>query len=161
MKMSLTFNQFSNLEIGRLEPASTEEQEPSLDVTVVFTSRDATVAALKRAAALAESLGARISLVVPQIVPYPLPLTNPPVSLEFQERRFREMAAASPVEIHVQLFLCRDELDTLKRVLKPHSLIVIGGRNRLWPSREKRLARKLRGEGHEVLFTESANSLEN
>jgi len=161
MKMSITFNEFLNPQTGRLETASPEGQERSLDVTVVFTSGHETVAALKRAAALAESLGARITLIVPQIVPYPLPLTSPPVSVEFQERRFREIAAASPVEIHVQLFLCRDELDTLKRVLKPHSLIVIGGRNRLWPTREKSLARKLRREGHEVIFTESANSLEN
>jgi hypothetical protein len=109
--------------------------------------------ALKRTGTLAESLGARITLVVAQVVPYPLALTSPPVLLDFQERRFREIAAESPVDIRVQLYLCRDELETLKRVLKPHSLIVIGGRRRWWPTSEQKLARKLQ-TGHEVIFTE-------
>jgi hypothetical protein len=126
---------------------------PRLDIVVIFTSVNATTMALKRTGALAESLGARITLVVAQVVPYPLPLTSPPVLLDFQERRFREIAAESPVDIRVQLYLCRDELETLKRVLKPHSLIVIGGRRRWWPTSEQKLARKLQ-TGHEVIFTE-------
>jgi hypothetical protein len=104
---------------------------------------------------LAESLGARITLVVPQVVPYPLPLTSPPVLLEFQENRFREIASESPVDIRVHLYLCRDGLETLKKVLKPRSLVVIGVRKRLWPTREKSLVRKLRRAGHEVIFTET------
>ena len=75
--------------------------------------------------------------------------------LEFQEKRFREIASESPVEIRVQLYLCRDGLETLKKVLKPHSLVVVGGRRRFWPTREKSLARKLRKAGHEVIFTET------
>ena len=125
-----------------------------LDVVVIPTSVDATVMALKRAGALAESLGARITLVVPQVVPYPLPLTSPPVLLDFQERRFAEIAKESPVEIRVQLYLCRDQLETLGKVLRPHSLVVIGGRRRWWRTREEKLARKLQA-GHEVIFTET------
>ena len=82
--------------------------------------------------------------MVPQVVPYPLPLTRPPVPLDFQEKRFREIASECPAEIHVQLYMCRDPLQTLKTVLNPHSLIVVGGSKRLWPTREKNLARKLR-----------------
>jgi hypothetical protein len=154
-EMSLAFNRFLNTTIGDSKAPSVDEQETSLSVTVVFTSLGATLAALNRAGGLAKSLGARITLIVPQVVPYPLPLANPPVPLEFQERRFREIAAASAVAIQVQLFLCRDGLETLKKVLRPHSLIVIGGRNRPWPTREKGLARKLRHAGHDVIFTES------
>jgi hypothetical protein len=46
---------------------------------------------------LANSLGASITLVVPQIVPYPLPLESPPVRVEFNENHFRVMASKSPV----------------------------------------------------------------
>jgi hypothetical protein len=77
------------------------------------------------------------------------------VLLEFQEKRFREIASNSPVDIRVQLYLCRDALETLRRALKPHSLVLLGGRKRFWPTRERSLVRKLRQAGHEVIFDET------
>jgi hypothetical protein len=132
-----------------------DQQDSRLSVIVISTSVDATIVALKRAGRLAESLGAQITLLVPQVVPYPLPLTSPPVLLDFQERHFREIASESPVEIQMRLYLCRDALQTLKAVLDAHSLIVVGGQRRWWPTREESLARKLRRMGHEVIFTET------
>lgn len=151
--MSLAFDRSLNPEFARPEPAI-GELESTLNITVVFTTVEATIAALKKAGNLAESLGAQITLVVPQIVPFPLPLTSPPVLLEFQENRFREIAAQSPVDITVQLYLCRDGMDTLNKVLKTHSLVVVGGRKRFWPTLAQRLARRLRKSGHEVILTE-------
>jgi hypothetical protein len=113
--MSLVFDRSLKQQIGRPEAPFTEEQKSRLNIAVVFTSVDTTMAALKRAGSLAESLGADIRLLIPQIVPFPLPLTSPPVLLEFQERRFRQIAAESPTEIRVQLYLCRDGLETLKK----------------------------------------------
>ena len=84
---------------------------------MVFTSVEATLAALKEAGNLANSLGARITLVVPQVVPYPLPLETPPVLVEFNENRFRVIASESPVETSVQIYLCRDPFETLTLVL--------------------------------------------
>jgi hypothetical protein len=130
-------------------------EEPRLDIVVMFTSIDATTAALKTAGNLAQDLNAQITLLVPLVVPYPLPLTRPPVRMDFQEKRFREIAKESPIEIRVQLYLCRDPLQTLKTALRPHSLIVVGGRKHWWPVRERALARKLRNSGHEVIFTEA------
>jgi hypothetical protein len=124
-------------------------------VEVIFTSIRATVAALKHAGALAARLGARIRLVVPQIVPYPLPLNKPPVARDFNERRFRALANESAVETTVHVYLCRDQKAMLSSLLKPHSLIVIGGYKRMWPGVEKRLARKLRRSGHEVVLIEA------
>jgi len=133
-----------------------EPQESRLNIVVIFTSSSATIAALMRAGSLAKSLNADIKLVVPQVVPFPLPLTSPPVLLDFQESRFREIAEGIPVEIRVHLYLCRDKLETLKEVLQPRSLVVVGGRKRVWPTREERLARRLRRAGHDVIFTESS-----
>jgi len=76
------------------------------------------------------------------------------VLLDFSERRFRVIAAESPVETTVRLYLCRDRMETLAAVLEPHSLIVLGGRRRWWPTQEKRLVRKLRRAGHEVILEE-------
>jgi hypothetical protein len=154
--MALALNRSWNAEVARPDTTAPEGQEPSLNISVVFTSVSGTISALKRAGTLAESLGARITLVVLQVVPYPLPLTSPPVLLEFQENRFREIASKSPVDIQVQLYLCRDGLETLKKVLKPRSLVVIGARKRLWPTRETSLVRKLRRTGHEVVLTGTA-----
>jgi hypothetical protein len=50
-----------------------EEADQKLNIAVVFTSVESTLAALKEAGNLANSLGAKITLVVPQVVPYPLP----------------------------------------------------------------------------------------
>jgi hypothetical protein len=85
-------------------------------------------------------------------VPYPAPLERPPVLLEFSERRFRDLAGHSPVETTVRIYLCRDRWEALNRILKPGSLVIIGGRRRWWPTAESRLARRLHRNGQEVVF---------
>jgi len=130
------------------------EADRKLNISVVFTSVAATLAALKEAGTLANSLGAHITLLVPQVVPYPLPLESPPVLVEFNEKRFRVIASQSPVETKVHIYLCRDKLETLTSVLGPRSIVVLAGRRRWWLSRDERLARQLRRAGYEVIFKE-------
>ncbi len=139
---------------GYLSQPNADRPE-QLNISVVFTSPQATLEALKEAGSLASCLGARITLVVPQVVPYPLPLESPPTLLEFSERRFRLIAGASRVETVVQLYLCRDRTEMLTSILKPGSIIVIGGRKRWWISKEQRMARQLRRAGFEVVFKET------
>jgi hypothetical protein len=131
------------------------ETNHRLEVAVVFTSVGPTLRALREASALAERLNSRINLVVPQMVPYPLPLTSPPVLLDFNERRFSVLATQSPVETTVSIYLCRDRWDALQVALKPRSLVVIGGRKGWWLRPEKRLAKQLRRAGHEVVLVET------
>ena len=145
-----------------LKPAPGEPTRPALveadqhlNIAVVFTSVESTLAALREAGKLANSLGARITLVVPQVVPLPLPLETPPVLVEFNENRFRVLASESPVETSVQIFLCRDRFETLATALKPSSIVVVGGRKRWWPTKGEILARQLRDAGYEVLFKET------
>jgi hypothetical protein len=152
--MSLALQRILNPAAAEPQRPAIEESEPRLNVAVVFTSIDGTLAALRTAAELASRLGARITLLVPQVVPHPLPLESPPVLLDWNERRFRVIAEGSPVETTVQIYLCRDRLETLKSVLKRRSLVVIGGRRRWWPTADSRLARQLRRAGHEVIFAE-------
>ena len=140
---------------GRPEQPSATEADPKLDIAVIFTSVEATLAALKEAGALARSLDARITLLVPRVVPYPLALETPPVSIEFNERRFRLIASQSRVETRVRIYLCRDGFEALANVLDPRSIVVIGGRKRWWPTRERKLARQLRRAGHEAVLKET------
>ncbi len=138
---------------GQPERPELDESDSRLNISVVFTSTDGTMAALRSAGSLAGRLGARITLVVPQTVPYPAPLESPPVLLDFSERRIRQIAEESPVDVAVHFYLCRQREDALKLALKPRSLVVIGGRKRWWPTAEERLARELGRAGHEVVFT--------
>jgi hypothetical protein len=136
------------------QPPAGREAESGLNISVVFTSVEATLAALKQAGSLASRLGAHITLVVAQVVPRPLPLDSPPVLIDWNESRFRVLAKETRVDTSVRIYLCRDRAETLLSALKPHSLVVIGGRKGWWPTRESRLARQLRQAGHEVIFTE-------
>ena len=152
--MALAFEKVVTPAAGQPIPPETCKL-PGLNIDVVFTSIETTLAALRKAGILAHKLGARITLVMPQVVSYPLPLTSLPVLLDWNERRFRTIAEGNPVETSVRLYLCRDRLATLKSVLRPHSLVVLSGWKRYWPTSEKILAKKLRRAGHEVIFVEA------
>jgi hypothetical protein len=137
-------------------PSGTNESDRELEITVIFTSAEATVAAIDRTAALLNGLKGRISLVAAQSVPYPLPLESPSVLLDFIQRQLIEVASESPVETTVHLYLCRRRLETLASVLKPGSVAVLGGRGRWWPTREKRLARGLKQYGIQAILLDTA-----
>ena len=112
-------------------PRRASSVEPHLDVTVIYTDRQATLDALREAARLASSLRAHIRIVMPTVVPYPLPLQEPPVAEEHQRRRLRAMAGVTPVETTAEIFYCRDVAD-VARALAPESLVVIGGEAKWW-----------------------------
>ena len=136
-------------------PDTCREQSRA-EIAVLFTSDESTRAALLHAGALAHGMAARITLLVLQIVPYPLPLTSPPVLIDWNQRRFRVIAATSRVETTVRLYLCRDRDDGLRIVLSKPSFIVLGGPKKWWRfTAERRLAGKLRRAGHRVVFIET------
>lgn len=153
--MSLAIEKVLIPATGYPERLTAQKTDKRLNIAVVFTSGESTLAALKEAGNLANSLSARITLVVPQVVPYPQPLETPPVLVEFNKNRFRVMASESPVETSVQIYLCRDRSETLTSVLNPGSIVVVGGRKRWWPTKDEVLARQLRRAGYEVLFKET------
>ncbi len=132
-----------------------DETNRRLEIVVVHSSVQATLTALTRAADLAKGLNARLRLVMMNVIPYPLPLDRPPVRRDFNERRLVEIASASPIETTVHLCMCRQRLETLIALLRPHSLVVIGGRKTWWPTKEEKLARELRRAGYEVILAES------
>jgi hypothetical protein len=111
-----------------------------------------TRATLAAATRHARGLGAQITILAAQVVPYPLPLDRPPVPVEFTERALSSLASEQTVATDVELYLCRDKNETIRKVLKPESLVVIGGRKRWWRTAENRLTRLLRRDGHRVVF---------
>jgi hypothetical protein len=129
----------------------------SLEVNVIFTDPEATATALKFAESFARDLGACIRLRAAIIVPMRLPLDQPPVSVRFAEELLSDLACQLEQDAFqptVHLYVCRDWAGTLVQVLKPNSLIVIGGREHRWPTPASRMSRILRAKGHRVLFVD-------
>jgi hypothetical protein len=60
------------------------------------------------------------------------------------------VARTSPVSIRVKLVFARDRADAYLGLLRRQSMVVIGTKDRWWPTREERLARKLTVAGHSV-----------
>jgi hypothetical protein len=138
-------------------PAPRQDSEDGLRVQVVATSPAGTRAALRTAGRLATGLHARISLLFAQVVPRQLPVTCPPVDPGHTERRLLALvneAALDAEEVVIQIYHCRDRCECLRCVLRPGCLVVLGGRHWLWPTRERKLAARLRTMGHEVVFVD-------
>jgi hypothetical protein len=126
---------------------------PRLDLKVIFTDLRNTSAALQTARSMARGLGARITLMVARVVPYPLPLTEPDVPPEFTERMLESLAVEDTT---VEIYLCRDRNEAIRRALPPGSLVIVGARKKCWQpswlfSRDRRLTRILREDGQRVL----------
>jgi hypothetical protein len=128
-------------------PASGDSDR--LHIHVIFTNLDETRLALRRAERLAAGLEAEIVLILAQVVPFPLPLDEPPTSIDFAQTQVQWLIDGKTVEGCV--FFCRDPLRLFSSVLPPKALLVIGT-SRRWPfAKSQRLARALRREGHHVV----------
>ena len=130
-----------------------EVQDPQLEVNVVYTRLPDAAKSLGVASGLACGLGARVTVHVAQVIPYPLELKSPQVPAQFAEQQLRAMAGEQPVETSIRIYLCRDLTETIRRVLKPDSVVIVGGRKRWWPTREQLLAAALRRDGHRVILS--------
>ena len=143
----------------RLFNSAYSENPSRLRIYVIFTNPADTRAALYTAIDMAAEIETEIAVIVAQIVPFPLPIENPPVPLDFaseQIRRLAESVRTSPADLQGYIYLCRNPLDTLLRELPFRSLVVIGARAR-WPfGKSKRLAKALRRKGHEVILATHA-----
>src|SRR5690242_10868337 len=125
--------------------------EEGLSITVFFSGWKATLAAIEKAVDLASQLGANIRVLIAEVVPYALPIECPRVDPQFRARAFQEFSSRKGVEVHLDIWLCRDRRECLQQALEPHSVVVIGGRKCPWPTRHGRLRRMLEHAGHHVI----------
>jgi hypothetical protein len=126
--------------------------DSSLEVNVVYTGLPFTPETLRAASKLASGLGARVTVHVTHVIPYPLALKCPPVPVEFAEDALLQMARGLAVETDIRVYLCRDRTETIRHALRPDSVVVIGNRRRWWPTREQKLAELLKRDGHRVIL---------
>lgn len=141
---------------GSMFKATALPPPAQLAIHVVYTSERATRGALSWARKIVGNLNASIHVLVPQVVPYPLPLDCPAVPADFLKRRL--LQSFGETESQIQICFCRDRADGLRPVLPPRSIVVLGAASRWWPFAEKRLAAQLRRDGHEVFFSYGADT---
>ena len=127
----------------------------SLPLAVVFTTVPGTLAALARAGRLAQDLDFSLTLLIPQVVPYQVPITCPPVAIEHTWQMALSLIsgfAMGACDVSVHICLCRDRLECLSRLISPRSIVFVGGRNSWWRRPEQNLGKALRARGCEVTF---------
>ena len=134
----------------RLE-VTTATTQPTL--YVIATRLEGTLPALETAIPLARGSRARLVLLVPQIVPYPLPVEGPAEATAFVERRYCDLVHEMDGEAAIEILLCRTLNDVLP-VIPPAATVVVGGASgSVLRSRGERLTRRLAHLGHREIFT--------
>jgi len=125
-------------------------------VYVVFTSIEETLAAVRVAGDFARALGVPVTLVHFRPVPYALPVDQPCGISPVETEAFIARLRVECLDVRVRVWSCRDERRAMRLAFKGHSLIVIAGRRRWWPTRSGRLRRMLEEAGHYVVFADTS-----
>src|SRR5574342_423232 len=85
-----------------------EQSSERLRIHVIFTTPEETRAALQHAEELSAGLDGEIALILALIVPFPLPLDQPPTSLDLLQEQIRNLATSVDREVVGYILLCRD-----------------------------------------------------
>jgi hypothetical protein len=100
-----------------------------ITIFVLFAGVGKTLDALSSAGRLARDLDAHIEIIVPEIVPYPLPLDEPPVLRSFWNQRYRTIVEQAGIDTSIHVCFCREPRETVDRLLNSGSIVVIGTRH--------------------------------
>jgi hypothetical protein len=84
------------------------------------------------------------------VLPYPAPLECQEGIRQRLEAELAVVARATPAALRVKLVFARDREEAYLALLRRESLVVIGTKDRWWPTGEERFARKLAAHGHSV-----------
>jgi hypothetical protein len=136
------------------ESANTAAETGLLDIVVPYTTPQLTRLALREAEALASKLPSRIRVLRMHAVPFPQELQYPPVALEILREQTRQVARGINAS-EIVLFLTRDPEETLLKILRPGSIVVIASKRRWWRTAQERLQRICERHGHQVALVYS------
>ena len=110
---------------------------------------------MRVAAALSRASGASVRLIDPRPVHIPLRAAGYALAageVPIEERERERVIAAAGVPVEVQVYVCGHPANAARAALRPHSLVVLGGRRSWWPTALERLQRTLESQGHVVMF---------
>jgi hypothetical protein len=141
----------SNHEVRQVERRAPFIITEVLRVVVPYTTNDFTRAALRHAGVCTD-LDVHVCIVDIQVIPFPCPLDQPPISKEFSEQRLQELLRECGLPGRTSVLYTRDWLEGFRKVLEPGSLVIVACQKRWWRTREERLARTLMNAGHDVML---------
>jgi hypothetical protein len=125
-----------------------------LDIVVPFTTPRLTRLALKKAEEMSAELPSRIRVLRLLTVPYPLDLKQPPVALDILREQTRQVARGIGAA-EIVLFLTRDPEESLLKILRPDSIVVLASKKRWWRTAQERLEKVCARHGHQVALVYS------
>ncbi len=125
-------------------------------VYVVFTDIEDTLNAVTAARRFVPAFGGHLTVVHFRPLDFGAPLDAPAGISPAESEAFRERLEAEGGEVDVNVCVCRDARRALPSVIDPHSLVVVGGRHRWWPTAADRWRRMLEHEGYVVVFVNDA-----
>jgi hypothetical protein len=125
-------------------------------IYVVFTTVDETLAAVRVAGMLGSAMAVPVTLIHFRAVPYPLSVDAPPSRSPVETDEFVARLRAEGFEVHVRVYLCRNQRQGIPLAFKRHSLIVIAGRHSWWPTESERWRRWLEAVEHFVVFVDTS-----
>ena len=130
--------------------AEIQSAEQPLHLVVLYNNPLLTARALAAAAEWAREFEAAVTLMAVYVLPYPSPLECAEGIRKRLETELTAVARSSPAAIRIKLVFARDREDACVGLLQRQSVVVMGAKDRWWPTREERLARKLAAHGHSV-----------
>jgi hypothetical protein len=142
-----------------LEAGCNDQKRPAVcteAVHVVFTTSDETLAAARVARDLTVAMGVPLMLIHFRTLPVAGAADGasrfPPAETEAFVARLR----AEGVNVRLRVYVARSDRRAMPFAFKAHSLIVIAGRHRWWPTRSERWRRALEAAGHFVVFVDTS-----
>jgi len=120
-------------------------------IVIPYTTPELTRAALRHAGVCSD-LDVHVALVDVQVVPFPCPLDQPPISKEFSQLRLQQLLKESRLPGQASVLYTRDWLDAFGKLLEPKSLVILATKKRWWATPEEKLAHTLAKAGHHVML---------
>jgi hypothetical protein len=151
--------QLASAAVGAAHDPLVEHSDPAIGtdaIYVVYTSIESTLAAVRVAGNFGKVLGVPVTLIYLRTVPYVLPVDAPGGISPVETEVFLERLRAEGLDVRVNVYLCRDKHRAIAAAIKPHSLIVVGGRRRWWSREPERWRRMLEAAGHFVVSVEKS-----
>jgi hypothetical protein len=99
---------------------------------------------------------APLTLIHFRSVPYQLPVDGPIGISPVETDAFVARLEAEGLKIRVRVYVCRNQRLTVQLAFRRHSLVVLAGRRRWWPTRAERWRRWLESAGHFVVFVDTS-----
>jgi hypothetical protein len=140
--------------MGRKTGKTNTGSQPTIEV--VATTVEGTAAALGTAVPLAAGSEAKLVVVVPHIVPYPIEPGAPVESTAVFVKQYEDIVAELGGNARIEIVVCRRLEDLVDKVVERDATVVIGGPVGRWlTSPEERFANRLSRRGRRVILVSS------